>query len=91
MGAEKTKALILQVLPYRESSCILYLFTEKHGLIHGIAKGIRRKKSKQDLIERGFLVELIVYIRPHRELHTLSSIHVLEFFSAVRIYLQHPE
>lgn len=84
MGAEKTKALILQVLPYRESSCILYLFTERHGLIHGIAKGIRRKKSQQDLIERGFLIELIVYVRPHRELHTVSSIHVLEFFPAVR-------
>lgn len=84
MGAEKTKALILQVMPYRESSCILYLFTERHGLIHGIAKGIRREKSKQDLIERGFMVELIVYIREHRELYTLSSIHVLDFFPAVR-------
>lgn len=85
MGAEKTKALVLQVLPYRESSCILRLFTERHGLIHGIAKGIRRRKSQQDLIERGFLIELIVYIRPHRELHTVSSIHVLEFFPSVRL------
>lgn len=84
MGAEKTKALILQVLPYRESSCILHLFTEKHGLIHGIAKGVRRKKSQQDLIERGFLVETIVYVREHRDLYTLGSIYVLEFFPAVR-------
>ena len=84
MGAEKTKALVLKVLLYRESSCILHLFTEKHGLIHGIAKGIRRKKSGQEFIERGFLIELIVYMRPHRDLHTLSSIHVLEFYSSVR-------
>lgn len=87
MGAEKSKALVLKVLPYRESSYILHLFTEKHGLIHGIAKGIRRKKSKQDFLERGFLIELIVYIKPHRELHTVGSLHVLEFFPSVRTSL----
>ncbi len=84
MSAEKTKALILRVLPYRESSCILHLFTEQHGLIHGIAKGIRRKKSNQDFLERGFLVECVVYIKPQRDLHTLSAVHVLEFFPAIR-------
>jgi DNA repair protein RecO (recombination protein O) len=84
MSAEKSKALILKILPYRESSCILHLFTEEHGLVHGVAKGVRKQKSKQDFLERGFLIELIVYMRPHRELHTVGSVNVLEFFSAIR-------
>ncbi len=87
MSAEKTKAIILKVLPYRESSAILYLFSENHGLIHGIAKGIRKKKSKQDFLERGFHVELIVYIKLHRELHTVSSVQVLDFFPSIRTSL----
>lgn len=84
MSVEKSRALVLKVLPFHESSYILHLFTEKHGLIHGIAKGIRRKKSKQDFLERGLLIELIAYIKPHRELHTLGSVHVLEFFPSIR-------
>ncbi len=84
MSPQKTKALILRVLPFRETSCILHLFTEHHGLVHGIAKGVRGKKNSQDFIERGFLVECIVYNKPQRDLHTLGTIHVLEYFPAVR-------
>jgi DNA repair protein RecO len=84
MSAEKTRALVLKIIPYRESSCIVHLFTEAHGLIHGIAKGIRRSKSKQDILERGYLIELIVYIKLTRDLHTVSAVHVIEFFPAIR-------
>jgi DNA repair protein RecO (recombination protein O) len=87
MGAEKTGALVLKILPYRESSSILYLFTEAHGLIHGIAKGIRRSKSRQDTLERGYGIELIVYNKPTRDLHTVSGIHVIEYFPSLRTNL----
>ncbi len=84
MGVEKTRSLILKVLPYRESSLILDLFTEKHGLVHGIAKGARKKKSKQDFLERGFLIELILYIKPHRDLNIVGTFNVLDFFQSIR-------
>ena len=87
MSAEKTRALILKTLPYSETSLIMHLFTEEHGLVHGIAKGVRKQKSRQDFLERGLLVELIVYLKPHRELHTLGSVNVLEFFPAIRTNL----
>lgn len=84
MSAEKSRALILKDLPYGETSLIMHLFTEEHGLVHGIAKGIRKRKNKQDFLERGLLVELIVYLKPHRDLQTLGSINVLDFFPALR-------
>ncbi len=84
MGAEKTKAIVLQILAYRESSCILHLFTEKHGLVHGIAKGIKRRKSRQDILERGFHVEMIIYIREHKELYTLGATQIVDFFPSLR-------
>lgn len=84
MSAEKTRALVLKIIPYRESSCILHLFTEEHGLIHGIAKGIRRSKSTQNIIERGYIIECIVYLKSHRDLHTLGAVQVLEYFPSIR-------
>ncbi len=84
MAAEKTKAFVLKANPYRESSSLLYLYSERHGLVHGIAKGVRRKKTGLPCLERGFLVELLLYSRPHRDLHTLSGISVLDFFPGIR-------
>jgi DNA repair protein RecO (recombination protein O) len=84
MAPHKTKAFILKVNPYRESSCILYLFTEHHGLVHGVAKGVRRKKSGVPSLERGFCAELLLYTRPHRELHTLAAIAILDYYPGVR-------
>jgi DNA repair protein RecO len=83
----KTRAVILQVRPYRESSYLVYLFSEVNGLIHGIAKGVRRKSSSQQFLERGLLVELAVYSKPHRDLHTLGNINVQEFFQDTRVNL----
>ena len=84
MAAEKTKALILRTLEFRETSLILHLFTEEHGLIHGIAKGVRVKKNRRDFLERGFVVELVVYIKPNRDLYTTANVQVVEFFSSIR-------
>ena len=83
-AAEKTKAFVLKASPYRESSSLVYLYSEGHGLIHGVAKGVRRKKTGLPCLERGFLVELLLYSRPHRDLHTLSGISVLDFYPGIR-------
>jgi|WetSurMetagenome_2_1015567.scaffolds.fasta_scaffold00150_15 DNA repair protein RecO len=84
MAAEKTRAFVLKSSPYRESSSLIYLFSERHGLVHGVAKGVRRNRSGLPCLERGFLVELLVYARPHRDLHTLADISVHDFFPDVR-------
>lgn len=84
MTLEKTKAFILKTFPYKESSLIIYLFTETHGHIHCIVKGARKQKSKIAFIERGQLIEVNVYHRQNSNLLTAASIHVLEYFTDIR-------
>jgi recombinational DNA repair protein (RecF pathway) len=82
--AEKTDSVILSVTPYRETSCILRLFTHTLGLVHGIAKGARGGGKSSTPLDRGFLLESLVYYKPNRELHTLGSPHVTNFFPQIR-------
>jgi len=86
MSAEKTESIILTAAPYRETSCILRLFTRSRGLVHGIAKGARRSggKSVPAPLDRGLLLEALLYHRPNRELHTLGNLHVTNFFHGIR-------
>ncbi|MCL2183541.1 MAG: DNA repair protein RecO [Chitinispirillia bacterium] len=84
MSAEKTVSVILSVSPYRETSCILRLFTNTRGLVHGIAKGVRGGGKSSVPVDRGFLLEANLYYRPNRELHTLGSLHVTGFFPGIR-------
>jgi len=84
MSAEKTSSIILSVTPYRETSCILRLFTYTRGLVHGIVKGACKGGRSSTPIDRGFLLESLLYYKPNRELHTLGSPHVTNFFPAIR-------
>jgi len=45
MPTEKTLAIVLRVIDFSESSCVVTLFTRDFGKISGLAKGARRPKS----------------------------------------------
>lgn len=45
MPAEKTSAIVLRVVEFSETSCVVTLFTESHGKLGALAKGARRPKS----------------------------------------------
>ncbi|HTN73912.1 MAG TPA: DNA repair protein RecO [Pirellulaceae bacterium] len=45
MSSEKTTALVIRLVDFSESSCIVTLFTRDFGKISGLAKGARRPKS----------------------------------------------
>ena len=88
MAPHKIQAVVLKALPYRESSYILHLFAQEHGLLHGVAKGVRKSKTGQVYIERGFVIECLAYIRPNRDLHTLGSIQVQEYYPNTRASIE---
>ena len=56
MSAEKDIALVLRVVDFSETSCVVTLFTRDLGKFHGLAKGGRRPKgpfeSALDLLAR---------------------------------------
>jgi len=45
MPSSKTDAIVLKVIDFSESSCVVTLFTRDFGKISGLAKGARRPKS----------------------------------------------
>src|SRR5262245_13389646 len=45
MASEKSRAIVLKVVEFSETSCVLTLFTEDFGKIGALAKGARRPKS----------------------------------------------
>jgi len=45
MATEKTHAIVLRVVEFSETSCVVTLFTEDFGKIGALAKGARRAKS----------------------------------------------
>ncbi len=79
----KDSFIILKTAPLRESSLILYAYTEKHGLLHTVCRGIKRNK-KQYSIERGAVCEGLLYIKENRELHTASSLTITSYFPFIR-------
>jgi DNA repair protein RecO (recombination protein O) len=84
MSIKNTSAIILNVSPYRETSCILKLFSLEYGLITGIAKGIKRLKTRREPLERGSLVNLTVYLKQNREINTVSDFQINNFYPSIR-------
>jgi len=87
VAPQKTSAIILHILPYRETSCILDLLTEHCGIVKGIAKGIKRTGKNYVPIERGLHIETLVYLKAEGGLSTLGSISVNSFYSSIRVDL----
>ena len=45
MPSEKVQAIVIRVVEFSETSCVVTLFTREFGKISGLAKGARRPKS----------------------------------------------
>jgi DNA repair protein RecO (recombination protein O) len=68
------RALVLQAMPYSETSRILRLYTEALGLRSVIAKGARRPKSRFGGVLEPFTEGVAAFfLRDGRDLHTLSG------------------
>src|SRR5438445_9811128 len=86
MAAEKTQAIVLKVVEFSETSCIVTLFTEDFGKVGALAKGARRPKGPfEGAIDLLALIR-IVFLRKSSEALDLLTEAKLErrFRSAQR-------
>lgn len=73
---QKTKAVALSFIKYRETSIIVRFFTAKFGLQTYIVNGVRSKKarSKIALFQPLSLVDMVVYHNEKKEINRISEI-----------------
>lgn len=71
----KTNGIVIKYLKYRETSIIAQIFTEKYGLGSFIVNGIRSPRPKKSIgyFQPLSLLELVLYMRPNREIQRLSE------------------
>lgn len=85
MVIEKTTSVILSCSPYRETSLLMSLFSHQHGRLNVVAKGVRKIDKKGNTpIDRGYLVEHVVYLKQHRELHLITGLQMLKYYPDIR-------
>lgn len=74
-----SRCLVLQSRPFGDTSKILRLLTVDRGPVSVIARGALRPKSRISGVTEPFAEGVAtVYLKPNRDLHTLSSFDLLQ-------------
>lgn len=73
MPAEKTSAIVLRVVEFSESSCVVTLYTEDFGKISALAKGARRLRSPFEGAIDLLSVSRIVFLRKSADVLDLMT------------------
>ena len=77
-------AIVLRTYPYAEADRIVVLLTKNSGKVRGIAKGIRRPKSKfGGRLELGSRVHVVLW-RGRSELGVVKQVQLLDGYSVIR-------
>lgn len=81
VSIEKTEAVVLRAVNYRDSSKIVTFYTRRHGKMSAMAKGARNPKSKfGSLFQPLNYLQIIFYRRENRELQYVSSSEFVKYF-----------
>ena len=79
MATVRTSAVVLRRIPFGETSWIVHALTESDGAMGMMARGARRKGSPlASGVEPLTLSELVVAVKPGRELQNLTQASPLE-------------
>lgn len=72
----KTKGIVINFIPYRETSIIAKVYTEEFGIQTYIENGVRssRGKNRMALFQPATLLDLVVYMNPKKEIQRISEI-----------------
>ncbi|MDH3207659.1 MAG: DNA repair protein RecO [Gemmatimonadota bacterium] len=74
MAPIRTGAVLLRAHDYGDSSRILRFYTEGHGLLSVVARGVRGRSGKGTATMATFATgQLTVFVKAHRDLHTMKD------------------
>lgn len=80
----KTEAVVLRSIRYGEADRILHLYSDSHGRLGAIAKGVRKPRSRfGGRLEPFFRLDLVLH-RGRGDLATVSAAETVQGFSALR-------
>jgi DNA repair protein RecO (recombination protein O) len=80
----KTEAIVLRKLRYGEADSILHLYSQQHGRIGAIAKGVRRSRSRfGGRLEPFFRLELVLH-EGRGDLATITSASTVDGYAQLR-------
>lgn len=81
----KCRCLVLKTFPFKESSLIVSVLSDRLGKIKLVVKGVRRPKSRIcGAMEPFNFDEIIFYKREFKEMYNLSDAVVLDSFEEIR-------
>src|SRR3954452_21379994 len=92
MPSEKSHAIVLKLVEFSETSCVLTLFTEDFGKIGALAKGARRPKGPfEGALDLLALVRIVLIRKSSDTLDLLTEARLERRFRAaqrelVRLY-----
>ncbi len=86
MAATKTLALVLAKQDYRDTSLLVDLYTQEHGKIKGIVRGIRDGRHRYGSTLEPFSLNEIMFYKRKRggDLHQVTQVDLVDLFPAVR-------
>lgn len=84
MSIEKTEAIVLRAVNYRDTSKIVTFYTKRYGKMSAIAKGARNPKSKfGSLFQPLNYLQIVFYRRENRQLQYVSSSDFVKYFKSL--------
>ncbi len=84
MSIEKTEAVVLRAINYRDTSKIVTFYTKRYGKMSAIAKGARNPKSKfGSLFQPLNYLQIVFYRRESRQLQYVSSSDFVKYFKSL--------
>lgn len=81
----KTRGIILQTIPYSDSSIIARVYTELFGLQSYMVSGARRKRSetKVNALQPLSLVEMVTYHKEKRDMNRVKELKPEYLYTAI--------
>jgi DNA repair protein RecO (recombination protein O) len=70
-----TRGIVFRTLRYKESSLIIDVFTESHGLLSCIINGVFKKGDQRlaSVLGTGNIIQMVIYYSEHKTLHRIKE------------------